>query len=98
MLAVGEAWPLAGSQPVVSIAAQEADRLSIPHNIDASRFATGGSDHASFIDDGIPAMIFNCFCDPNYHSAGDRFEFVKEERLAQAGALGMATTQALLAQ
>jgi len=98
MLAVGDAWPLAGSQSVVSIAAQEADRLSIPHSIDYGRFATGGSDHASFINNGIPAMLFNCFCDSNYHSAGDRFEFVREDRLAQAGALGMATAQALLAQ
>ena len=97
MLAVGDAWPLAGSQSVVSVAAQEADRLSIPHTIDYGRFATGGSDHASFINQGVPAMLFNCFCDPNYHSAGDRFEFVKEERLAQAGTLGMATAQALLA-
>ncbi|TMB67650.1 MAG: M20/M25/M40 family metallo-hydrolase [Chloroflexi bacterium] len=98
MLAVGDAWPLAGSQSVVTVAAQEADRLSIPHSIDYSRFATGGSDHASFINQGIPAMIFNCFCDTNYHSAGDRFEFVREDRLAQAGGLGMATVQALLAQ
>lgn len=97
MLAVGDAWPFGGSQSIVSVAAQEADRLSIPHSVD-TRFGTGGSDHASFISDGIPAMIFNCFCDPNYHSAGDRFEFVSEERLAQAGALGMATAQALLAE
>src|SRR5438552_2625001 len=97
MLAVGDAWPFGGSQSVVSVAAQEADRLSIPHSVD-TRFGTGGSDHASFISDGIPAMIFNCFCDPNYHSAGDRFEFVSEARLAQAGALGMATAQALLAE
>jgi aminopeptidase YwaD len=97
MLAVGDAWPLSGSQAVVNVAAQEAERLSIPHSID-TRFATGGSDHANFINDGIPAMIFNCFCDANYHSAGDRFEFVSEERLAQAGALGIATANALLAE
>src|SRR5207245_8681649 len=62
MLAVGDAWPFGGSQSIVSVAAQEADRLSIPHSVD-TRFGTGGSDHASFISDGIPAMIFNCFCD-----------------------------------
>ena len=99
MLAVGDAWPLAGSQSVVSIAAQEADRLSIPHSADQLLGGrSGASDHASFINNGIPAMLFNCFCDSNYHSAGDRFEFVREDRLAQAGALGMATAQALLAQ
>jgi len=43
-------------------------------------------------------MVFNCFCDPNYHTAGDRFDFVKEQRLAEAGAMGMATVKALLAE
>src|SRR5207237_10268675 len=33
MLAVGDAWPLAGSQSVVTGAAQAADRLSLPHSI-----------------------------------------------------------------
>jgi hypothetical protein len=42
-------------------------------------------------------MVFNCFCDPNYHTADDRFEFVEEKRLAEAGAIGLATAQALLA-
>jgi aminopeptidase YwaD len=98
MLAVGDAWPFAGAETVVSVAAQEADRLSIPHSIDTGGFASGGSDHASFINDGIPAMMFNCFCDRNYHTAGDRFEFVSEQRLAEAGALGIATANALLRQ
>jgi aminopeptidase YwaD len=98
MLAVGDAWPFAGSQTVTSVAAQEADRLSITHSIDTGGFASGGSDHASFINDGIPAMMFNCFCDPNYHTAGDRFENVSGQRLAEAGALGIATANALLRQ
>jgi hypothetical protein len=42
--------------------------------------------------------MFNCFCDRNYHTAGDRFEFVSEQRLSEAGALGIATANALLRQ
>ncbi len=96
MLAVGDAWPLTGSQSVVAVASHEADRLSIAHSTESSGPAGGGSDHASFIQAGIPSILFNCFCDPNYHTAGDRFEFVKEQRLADAGAIGMATAKALL--
>lgn len=97
MLTVGDGWPLGGTAGIVDIAAQEADRLGFTHS-DESGPAGGGSDHASFIQAGVPAMIFNCFCDPNYHTAGDRFEFVKEKRLDEAGALGMATAEVLLAR
>ncbi len=97
MLAVGDEWPLIGSNEVVSVAAQEADKLSIPHTSRSSIPAGAGSDHASFVQRGVPAMVFNCFCDPNYHTADDRFEFVQEQRLAEAGAIGLATANALLA-
>lgn len=96
MLGVGNGWPFTGSRSVVEVASQRAEELSILHSTGGSD-PGGGSDHASFIDAGIPAMLFNCFCDPNYHTADDRFEHIEKERLAQAGALGMATAQALLA-
>jgi len=97
MLAVGDEWPLIGSQQVVSVAAQEADKLSIPHTSRSNLPEGSGSDHAPFLRRGVPAMFFNCFCDPNYHTADDRFEFIEESRLAEAGAIGLATAQALLA-
>ena len=98
MLGVGDGWPLDGTAGIVDIAAQGADRLAIAHSDESGLPAGGGSDHASFIQAGVPAMIFNCFCDPNYHTAGDRLEFVEEQRLAEAGALGMATAEALAAR
>ena len=98
MLSVGDGWPLIGSDAVVDIAAQEATRLSIAHTTSASLPASAGSDHAPFIQAGVPAMLFNCFCDPNYHTSGDRFEFIKEQRLAEAGAIGMGTAKTLLAE
>jgi aminopeptidase YwaD len=96
MLAVGDEWPLIGSSEVVSVAAEEADKLSIPHTARSNIPDGAGSDHAPFLQSGVPAMVFNCFCDPNYHTANDRFEFVSEQRLAEAGALGIATANALL--
>ncbi|HLC28738.1 MAG TPA: M28 family peptidase [Dehalococcoidia bacterium] len=98
MLAVGDGWPLGGTAGIVDIAAQGADRLAIAHSDESGLPAGGGSDHASFIQAGVPAMLFNCFCDPNYHTAGDRFEFIKEDRLAEAGAMGLATAEVLLAR
>jgi aminopeptidase YwaD len=97
MLAVGDEWPLIGSNEVVTVAAQEADKLSIPHTARANIPDGSGSDHAPFLRRGVPAMVFNCFCDPNYHTADDRFEFVEEQRLAEVGAIGLATAKALLA-
>jgi aminopeptidase YwaD len=97
MLAVGDEWPLIGSHEVVTVAAQEADKLAIPHTSRSSIPAGAGSDHAPFQQSDVPAMVFNCFCDPNYHTANDRFDFVEEKRLGEAGAIGIATAQALLA-
>jgi aminopeptidase YwaD len=97
MLGVGDGWPFGGSRSVLDIVGQEADRLSIDYSIEASSPADAGSDHASFINVDIPAVIFNCFCDPNYHSAGDTIERLKEHRLAEAGAMGMGSAKALLA-
>jgi Zn-dependent M28 family amino/carboxypeptidase len=97
MLAVGEDWPFLGSRQVVDIASAEADKLGIPHSTQASLPGGAGSDHGSFIDAGIPAMIFNCLCDDNWHTAGDTFENIEETRLAEAGLMGMGTAEAILA-
>ena len=97
MLAVGDRWPLVGSAEIVQLAAQAAETLGISHEV-ADAPPNVGSDHSSFIDAGIPAMLFNCFCDEHYHTADDRLEFVQGERLAQAGAIGLGVIEALLRQ
>lgn len=94
MLAVGDGWPLGGSTDIVDLASGVAADLGITYRIDSG--GTGGSDHASFIDVGVPAILFNCFCDPNYHTAADRFEFLSQERLGEAGALGLGLIERLL--
>ena len=95
MLGVGEGWPLLGTTAMVDLAGEVAEGLGIPYRI-SSPEGFGGSDHAPFIDAGIPAILFNCFCDPNYHTAADRFEFLLRERIEQAGALGTGLLEALI--
>jgi hypothetical protein len=97
MLGVGDGWPVIGTQDLTDLAVAEGAALGItltpsdlPPNV--------GSDHAPFIDAGISAVLFNCFCDENYHTILDRPEFVKEERLQQAGDIGLGMARRLLGQ
>lgn len=96
MLAVGDDWPLEGADSLVQTAAQEAQKLSFSHSIFASLPGNASSDHGSFLEAGIPAILFNCFCDEHYHTADDRIEFIQEKRLGEAGALGLAMVADLL--
>jgi aminopeptidase YwaD len=95
MLGVGTDWPFSGTTSMVDLAGQAAEALGIPYRISGEPPGVG-SDHASFIAEDIPAILFNCFCDPNYHTAADRPEFVIEERLGQAGGIGLGMLEALL--
>ena len=95
MLAVGSGWPLSGSTALVDLAGEVAEGLDIPYRLSPSE--AGGSDHAPFIEAGVPAMIFNCFCDPNYHTAADRLDLLERQRIEEAGALGLGLLEALLA-
>ncbi len=95
MLAVGSGWPLSGSTALVDLAGEVAEGLDIPYRLSTSR--SGGSDHASFIEAGVPSVIFNCFCDPNYHTVADRFEALEQDRIEEAVALGLGLIEALLA-
>ncbi len=96
MLGVGDSWPLAGSSEILDIAGREADLLGLDHSRSTELPENLGSDHASFARAGIPSIIFNCFCDPNYHTAQDTLRFVEKDRLGEAGALGLAVINALL--
>lgn len=98
MLGVGNNWPFAGSGEITQIAEQEAEALGLTSSAGGQLPSNAGSDHASFISAGIPAVIFNCFCDQHYHTADDRFEFVQPERLQQAGDIGLGIIQRVLAQ
>jgi aminopeptidase YwaD len=95
MLAVGEGWPLVGDTAVVNAAGEEAEKIGMLYQL-GSLPAGVGSDHAPFQEAGIPAIMLNCFCDPNYHTAQDRVEFLKTERVGLAGALGVGLVERLL--
>jgi aminopeptidase YwaD len=96
MLGVGDTWPFGGSPSVLDVVAQQAERLSLDYSLEGGQPENAGSDHASFINAGIPSVIFNCFCDDTWHTAADTFDRINEQRLADAGALGMGTARALL--
>jgi aminopeptidase YwaD len=95
MLAVGEGWPFSGSTELVNVAGEAAEALGVGYEITGGPDGVG-SDHASFAEAGIPAMMFNCFCDANWHTPGDRFEFIRPERVEQAGNIGLGTIARLL--
>jgi aminopeptidase YwaD len=95
MLAVGDEWPMDGSPSLVDLAIQEAQKIGV--DAYAGDLPPGvGSDHANFVNRGVPGVLFNCFCDANYHTAADRYEFVKADRLKTAGEIGLLMVQDLL--
>ncbi|HSP54246.1 MAG TPA: M28 family peptidase [Dehalococcoidia bacterium] len=96
MLAVGNDWPLVGAPQITDLATREAAALGIPVTVSASLPQNVGSDHANFASAGVPSIIFNCFCDDHYHSADDTFQYVRPERLAQAGQIGLGIIADLL--
>ncbi len=97
MLSVGDTWPLIGSPEVTDVAVVEAQELGVPYKVSRTLPDNLGSDHASFTQAGVPAMIFNCFCDETYHTAEDKFEHISETRLAEAGLMGLGMIETLLA-
>jgi aminopeptidase YwaD len=96
MLGVGDLWPMAGTESLVALAIETAEAMGV--DAYAGDLPPGvGSDHASFINAGVPGILFNCFCDANYHTAADRYEFVRADRLKIAGEIGLAMVAELLA-
>jgi len=99
MVGVGTQWLLAGSPSMTDLAAAEADERGLDYSVEAS--TPIGSDHASFINAGIPAVFFHSLFavvadDPNYHTAGDRAEHVQPTRMAEIADLGLAVIDTLL--
>ena len=79
---------LIGSPELTRLAKASADALGIPGQI--GELESGGSDHQSFIDAGIPAVFF-FRDDALFHTPQDTPDRVRPEHLAAAGktALGM---------
>jgi aminopeptidase YwaD len=98
MLGVGARWPFTGAPELSRKAGEEAERLGLLYSVTSSLPENVGSDHFHFLEAGIPSVIFNCFCDPRYHTADDRFEFVQQDRLEAAGLMALRLIERLLAE
>jgi aminopeptidase YwaD len=99
MVGVGTQWLLSGSPSITDLAAAEADERGLDYIVESS--SPIGSDHASFINAGIPAIFFHSLFvviadDPNYHTAEDRAEHVQITRMAEIADLGLAVIDLLL--
>ena len=99
MVGVGSQWLFAGSPSITDLAAAEADERGLDYIVE--RTLPIESDHASFINEGIPAVLFHSLFevvadDPNYHTAEDRAEHVEPSRMAEAADLGLAVIDVLL--
>ena len=52
--------------------------------------ASNASDHASFIEAGMPGVFMYRSEDPNYHTANDRYELVSPQHLENSGRIVLA--------
>jgi aminopeptidase YwaD len=93
MVGVGDDPQVGGSDDLVDllvdVAAEQGDAVT-PIGLN------GASDHASFIEAGIPAVFFYRSEDPNYHSPEDKAQFVEPEHLTYAGNLALALLERLV--
>lgn len=102
MVGVGTRWLFGGSQSVSEVMATQAEARDIDFVAQGFESGGAGSDHASFINAGIPAVFVHSFTnfvadDPNYHTANDISDNVRATTMAEIGEVGLAAIEALLA-
>lgn len=97
MVGVGQAWRFGGTDDLVQVALGAANDLG-QRALPLRGPLTGASDHASFLDAGIPAVFLYRVEDPNYHTAGDVADLVDAEALAQAGTIAEKVLDSLASQ
>lgn len=85
----------AGTGRQQAIAAQMV-KLAGELGIKAHTFvSSGGSDHASFAEAGVPVAFLHTGIDTNYHTASDRVTFIQKETLDKAGKLTLEAARRL---
>jgi len=94
MVGVGDAWRFGGTDDLVQRALGASADLGV-RGLPLRGPLSGASDHASFLDAGIPAVFIYRVEDPNYHTAGDRPELVDADALGQAGSIALAVLDSL---
>jgi aminopeptidase YwaD len=93
MVGVGTMPQLGGSEELIRLG--QAISAGLGQQAGAIGQVGGGSDHASFMRVGVPAVFVYRSNDPNYHSPNDRAEFVEPAHLAYAGGLVLGLLDAL---
>lgn len=94
MVGVGQAWRFGGTDDLVQRALGVTSDLS-ERALPLGGAQNGASDHASFLEVGIPAVFIHRLDDPNYHTAGDRPELVDPTALGEAGAIALGVLDGL---
>ena len=84
MVGVGAEWQLMGSPDLVEKIDEGAAALGLDPVPTEPRLNT---DHLSFMEAGIPAILIHRFEDPRYHTESDRAEFVEPQLLEEAAKL-----------
>ena len=88
MVGVGDQLLIGGSDAV----ARDGIKLAAGMGLTATKMGgglNGASDHASFLQAGIPAAFIYWSDDPNYHKATDRADFVRPDLLKLSGDLAL---------
>jgi hypothetical protein len=88
MVGVGDAWRFGGTDDLVQLALGAANDLG-QRGLPLRGPQSGASDHASFLEAGIPAVFLYRVEDPNYHTAGDVASQVDPQALGQAGTIAL---------
>jgi aminopeptidase YwaD len=94
MVGVGDAWRFGGTDDLVQRALGAATDMGV-RSLPLRGPISSASDHASFLDAGIPAVFIYRIEDPNYHTAGDRPELVNPDALGQAGSIALRVLDSL---
>jgi hypothetical protein len=84
MVGVGAEWQLMGSPSLV----EKIDQGAAALGLDPVPTKPGlESDHISFTDAGIPAVLIYRFEDPHQHTESDQADFVQPQLLEEAAKL-----------
>jgi aminopeptidase YwaD len=102
MVGTGSQWFLAGPPELSDLAKGLADGRGLEYTASTTSPEQLGSDHASFLNAGIPAIFIHRYTqtladDPHYHTSEDKAEYVQATPLAEMGEVGLAMIQTLLA-
>ena len=97
MVGVGQAWRFGGTDDLVQRALAVTSDMG-ERGLPLRGPQSGGSDHASFLAAGVPALFIYRVEDPNYHQAGDRAELVDPNALGEAGSIALNVLDSLGAE